>query len=98
MQLRIGGTKHHVAHAKQLLNVAVVFSDPRFAQRHAHTGGTRARSVLVCPILSRRSGEVLGMLEVINKKWLTSRAGRWPAICIDKQHMHTRGTHTYIYT
>lgn len=46
----------------RLLNVPVVFSDPRFAKRHSHTGGTRARSVLVCPILSRRSGQVLGAL------------------------------------
>ena len=37
--------------------------------------GTRASSVLVCPILSRRSGEVLGMVEVINKKTLGSKLG-----------------------
>jgi len=69
IKLRQGGTKRHVADTKLLLNVPVVFTDPRFAAMHRDSGrGTRACSVLVCPILSRRSGEVLGMVEVINKK------------------------------
>ncbi|CAL1167321.1 unnamed protein product, partial [Cladocopium goreaui] len=71
IKLREGGTKRHVAETKLLLNVPKVFSDPRFAGTHRDSGsGTRACSVLVCPILSRRTGEVLGMFEVINKKHL----------------------------
>ncbi|CAE7196779.1 HEMB [Symbiodinium sp. CCMP2592] len=68
IKLRAGGTKKYVVDAKKLLNTPVVYSDPRFAATHRNTGsGTRACSVLVCPILSKRSGEVLGVLEVINK-------------------------------
>ena len=71
IKLRAGGTKRHVVSSRKLLNVPVVYSDPRFAATHRNTGsGTRACSVLVCPILSKRSGEVLGVLEVINKLWL----------------------------
>lgn len=69
LKLKDGGTKKHVFETKLLLNVPVVFSDPRFSNTHTNSGsGTRACSVLVCPILSRRTGEVLGMVEVINKK------------------------------
>ena len=73
IKLRAGGTKKYVVDAKKLLNVPVVYSDPRFEATHKNTGsGTRASSVLVCPILSKRSGEVLGVLEVINKERLGS--------------------------
>ena len=73
IKLKEGGTKKHVAETKLLLNVPVVFSDPRFSRTHPNSGsGTRASSVLVCPILSRRTGNVLGMVEVINKKPLGS--------------------------
>ena len=71
IKLRAGGTKKHVCDEKKLLNVPVVYSDPRFSATHRNTGsGTRACSVLVCPILSKRDGEVLGVLEVINKQQL----------------------------
>ena len=71
LKLKDGGTKKHVFETKLLLNLPVVFSDPRFSNTHTNSGsGTRACSVLVCPILSRRTGEVLGMVEVINKKSL----------------------------
>mmetsp|Transcript_54454 Transcript_54454/g.127026 ORF Transcript_54454/g.127026 Transcript_54454/m.127026 type:complete len:384 (+) Transcript_54454:37-1188(+) len=68
IKLKDGGTKRHVIDSGNLLNVPVVYADPRFSATHMNTGsGTRACSVLVCPILSKRSGEVLGVLEVINK-------------------------------
>lgn len=83
IKLREGGTKRHVAETKLLLNVPKVFSDPRFAGTHRDSGsGTRACSVLVCPILSRRTGEVLGMFEVINKKPKKGRTqGETPGCC-----------------
>ncbi|CAJ1329436.1 unnamed protein product [Effrenium voratum] len=69
IKLRDGGTKKHVVDTKLLLNVPVVYADPRFADTHRNAGkGTRACSVLVCPILSKRTGQVLGVVEVINKK------------------------------
>lgn len=69
-KLTPGGTKYIAIHTGKLVNVKDVFTHPQFVLSRKHTTArvrTRASSVLVCPVLSRRDGTVLGVLEVINK-------------------------------
>ena len=56
------------------VRVADAYDDPQFNRSFDEASGFRTRAVLCIPLFDRR-GEVLGVLEVINKKALVGGAG-----------------------
>lgn len=70
LQVTPRGTKDFVIQTGKLLNVVDRYQDPRFDKTRRMTFAdpkTRARAIMVCPVISKRSNEVIGLVEVINK-------------------------------
>jgi serine phosphatase RsbU (regulator of sigma subunit) len=60
------GLAGDVARCRQLVNIQDAYADPRFNPVFDEASGYRTRSVLCAPILSRQ-GELLGVLQTLNK-------------------------------
>lgn len=68
IRLRLGeGIAGFVARTRAVANVADPAADPRWTSRVDQELGYQTRNVLACPLIGPRNGELLGVLEVINK-------------------------------
>ncbi len=61
------GISGHVARTRQVLHVPDVHRDPRWSDQVDRQTGFQTRCVLAAPIVSHR-GELLGVLQVLNKR------------------------------
>ncbi len=61
------GISGHVARTRQVLHVPDVHRDPRWSDQVDRRTGFQTRCVLAAPIVSRQ-GELLGVLQVLNKR------------------------------
>ena len=64
------------------VRVADAYDDPQFNRSFDEASGFRTRAVLCIPLFDRR-GEVLGVLEVINKKALVGEPARLHVVAAD---------------
>jgi putative nucleotidyltransferase with HDIG domain len=61
------GLSGHVAQTGETLNIADAYQDPRFDKGWDLRTGFRTRTVLCAPLLAQ-TGEIIGVLQVLNKK------------------------------
>ena len=61
------GLSGHVAQTGETLNIADAYEDPRFDKGWDLRTGFRTRTVLCTPLLAQ-TGEIIGVLQVLNKK------------------------------
>jgi putative nucleotidyltransferase with HDIG domain len=61
------GLSGHVAQTGETLNIADAYQDPRFDKGWDLRTGFRTRTVLCTPLLAQ-TGEIIGVLQVLNKK------------------------------
>lgn len=68
IRLRLGeGIAGHVARTRTVANVSHPSEDPRWTSRIDEELGYQTHNVLAAPLVGPRAGELLGVLEVINK-------------------------------
>ncbi|KAF0242960.1 MAG: protein serine [Planctomycetota bacterium] len=61
------GIAGHVAATKEVVNIVDAYNDPRFNPEFDKKTGYRTRTILCAPLLTR-DNDVIGVLQVINKK------------------------------
>jgi phosphoserine phosphatase RsbU/P len=61
------GIAGHVASSKEVVNIVDAYNDPRFNPEFDKKTGYRTRTILCAPLLTR-DNDVIGVLQVINKK------------------------------
>ncbi|MCE9584300.1 MAG: PP2C family protein-serine/threonine phosphatase, partial [Planctomycetes bacterium] len=61
------GIAGHVAATKEIVNIADAYQDPRFNPEFDRKTGYKTQTILCAPLLTR-DNEVIGVLQVINKK------------------------------
>eukprot|EP00037_Helgoeca_nana_P023601 m.245524 g.245524 ORF g.245524 m.245524 type:complete len:397 (+) comp26406_c1_seq1:191-1381(+) len=66
-RVRPGGFKHTAIQTKKTVLRDPVVRDPLFNKMHNLVTGLRTRNVLVSPIISLKTGQVLGLIEMANK-------------------------------
>ena len=69
LPIRPGGFKDHVIKGGMPLRVNDASTDERFSEKNAFVNVVqRCKTVMIVPVVDRKSGEVIGLIELANKR------------------------------